>query len=171
MQPFQYDLRCPASIAHAAVAPKQPWRSLYIAICTDWGAKHIRTTRNGVRNCSSKTGSRRQNTKKWFGSIWKGIVNWDNLLTNHYRNLDVPIPIRFTMSSCKRRGYCARSRGAKQPWRSHYIAICTDWGAKHIRTTRNGNCSSKTGSRRQTTKNDFEEFWKEFSKDNHHRQN
>ena len=41
---------------------KQPWRSHYNAICGDWVAKHKRTTRNGVGNCSSKTGSRRQST-------------------------------------------------------------------------------------------------------------
>ena len=42
----------------------------------------------------------------------------------------------------------------KQPWRSHYNAICKDWVAKHNRTTRNwvGNYRSKTGSRRQSEK-------------------
>ena len=50
--------------------------------------------------------------------------------------------------------YYACSRCAKQPWRSHYNAICKDWVTKHNRTTRNGvgNCSSKTGSRRQSDK-------------------
>ena len=43
---------------------KQPWRSHYNAICGDWVAKHNRTTRNGVGNCSSKTGPRRQSEKK-----------------------------------------------------------------------------------------------------------
>ena len=43
---------------------KQPWHSHYNAICGDWVAKHNRTTRNGVGNCSSKTGSRRQSEKK-----------------------------------------------------------------------------------------------------------
>ena len=38
-----------------------------------------------------------------------------NPVTNHYRSLDAAIPIRFTMSSCKRQKYYARSRGAKQP--------------------------------------------------------
>ena len=33
-------------------------------ICRDWVAKQNRTTRNGVGNCSSKTGSRRQSEKK-----------------------------------------------------------------------------------------------------------
>ena len=43
---------------------KQPWRSHYNAICGDWVAKHNKTTRNGVGNCSSKTGSRRQSERK-----------------------------------------------------------------------------------------------------------
>ena len=38
---------------------KQPWRSHSKAICGDWVAKHNRTTRNWVGNCSSKTTSRR----------------------------------------------------------------------------------------------------------------
>ena len=80
--------------------------------------------------------------------------NWENLLTNHFRSLDAAIPIRFTIFSCKRQKYYACSRCAKQPWRSHYNAICRDWVAKHNRTTCNGvgNCSSKTGSRRQSDK-------------------
>ena len=75
------------------------------------------------------------------------LSKWGNPLTNHYRSLDAGTPIRFTMSSCKRQKNYARSRGSKQPWRSHYNAICTDWVAKHNRSTRNGvrNCSSKTG--------------------------
>ena len=52
----------------------------------------------------------------------------------------------------------------KQPWRSHYNAICGDWVAKHKRTTRNGvgNCSSKTGwiSTPERKKDDFEALFK-----------
>ena len=72
----------------------------------------------------------------------------------HYCSLNAATPLRFTMSSCKRHKYCARSRSAKQPWRSHYNAICRHWVAKHTRTTRNSarNCSSKTGSRRRREK-------------------
>ena len=36
----------------------------YNGICRDWVAKHNRTTRSGVGNCSSKSGSRRQSDKK-----------------------------------------------------------------------------------------------------------
>ena len=47
-----------------------------------------------------------------------------NPLTNHSRRLDAAIPIQFTMSSCKRQKYYARSRRAKQPWSNHYNAFC-----------------------------------------------
>ena len=61
MQPLQYDLRSPAakdnSITHAAVARSNLDAAIRVA-------KHNRTTRNGVGNCSSKTGSRRQSEKK-----------------------------------------------------------------------------------------------------------
>ena len=56
--------------------------------------------------------------------------NWENLLTNPYRSLDVAIPLRFTMSSCKR--HYARSRDSKQPWRSHCTAICNQRVNKRI---------------------------------------
>ena len=59
------------------------------------------------------------------------------MLTNNYRSLHSATPIRFTMSSCKKKKYYARSRGAKQPWCSHYNAICTDWVSKHNRITMN----------------------------------
>ena len=59
---------------------KQPWRSHSNAICGDWVAKHKRTTRNGVGNCSSKTGSRCQSEKKDDFEIPLGISTkeWDN---------------------------------------------------------------------------------------------
>ena len=67
MQPLQYDLRSPAakdnSITHAATA----WSNLDTAITmrsAETVAKHNRTTRNRVGNCSSKTGSRRHSEKK-----------------------------------------------------------------------------------------------------------
>ena len=71
MQPLQYDLRSPAakdnSITNAATA-----RSNLDAAITMRSAEtelqntieHNRTTHNGVGNCSSKTGSRRQSEKK-----------------------------------------------------------------------------------------------------------
>ena len=68
MQPFQYDLRSSAakdnSITHAAAAPinldaATPMRSAVTQL-----QNAIETTRNGIGNCSSKTGSRRQSEKK-----------------------------------------------------------------------------------------------------------
>ena len=77
MQPFQYDLRSSAAKDYYACSrcTKQPWRSHYNAICRDWVAKHNRTTCNGVGNCSSKTGSRRQSDKKTIlKHFLKGIL-------------------------------------------------------------------------------------------------
>ena len=58
MEPLQYDLRSPAAkdngITNAATARSN--LDAAICICRDWVAKHNRTTRNGVGNCSSKTG-------------------------------------------------------------------------------------------------------------------
>ena len=54
----------------------------------------------------------------------------------HYRSRNAATPLRFTMSGCKRQNYYARSRSAKQPWRSHYNAICRHWVAKQTTTTR-----------------------------------
>ena len=65
------------------------------------------------------------------------------------------IPIRFTIFSCKRQKYYACSRCTKQPWRSHYNAICRDWVAKHNRTTRKVSeiaAPKPDGSRRQSDK-------------------
>ena len=88
------------------------------------------------------------------------LQTWNfTLHTSHFALLTS----RFTRSSCKRQWYYACSHSTKQPWRSHYNAICRDWVAKHNRTTRNGvgNCSSKTGSRRQgEKKDDFEALFK-----------
>ena len=53
---------------------KQPWRSHSNAICRDSVAKHNRITRNGIGNCSSKTGSRRQSEKNNdFEALFKRI--------------------------------------------------------------------------------------------------
>ena len=66
MQPVQDDLRDPAAkdITHAATA----WSNLDAAITMRSAETElqntIETTRNGVGNCSSKTGSRRQSEKK-----------------------------------------------------------------------------------------------------------
>ena len=115
MHPLQYDLRSPVakdnSIAHAAAAPRQPWRSHYNAICKDWVAKHNRTTRNWVGNCSSKTGSRRQSEKKtilkhfskeFFKKKIAGAkmekICWQITVAAFMQ----PLQYDFTKSSCKK---------------------------------------------------------------------
>ena len=66
MHAFQYDLRSSAakdnSTTHAATARSN--LDAAITMRSDWVAKRNRITRNGVGNCSSKTGSRRQSEKK-----------------------------------------------------------------------------------------------------------
>ena len=60
-----YDVQLQKTIVYACSrGNKQLCCSHYNAISRYWNAKHNRTTRNGVRNCSSKTGSRRQRKKK-----------------------------------------------------------------------------------------------------------
>ena len=59
---------------------------------------------NHKRNCSSLQLQKtiytlfKRNLKKKIASA----KNWENPITNHYCSLDAAIPIRFTMSSCKR---------------------------------------------------------------------
>ena len=87
-----------------------------------------------------------------------------NLLTNHCRSLHAATPIRFTKSAAK--DQCSITHAAVA--RSNLDAAITMRSAetelqKHNRTTRNwvGNCSSKTGSRRQSEKkDDFEALFK-----------
>ena len=141
----------------------------YNAICRDWVAKHNRTTHNGVGNCSSKTGSRRQSEKKTIlKHFLKGFLEGKSLAPKWRKSADKSL----WQPSCSDSNtiYAIElqrtiglnyqcSHGTKQPWHSHYNAICRDWVAKHNRTTHNGvgNSSSKTGSRRQSgKKNDFE---------------
>ena len=68
MQPLQDDFRDPAAKDNSMTNAATVRRNLDAAI-TMWSAetelqKHNRTTHNGVGNCSSKTGSRRQSEKK-----------------------------------------------------------------------------------------------------------
>ena len=82
---------------------KQPWHSHYNAICGDWVAKHNRTTRNGVGNCSSKTGwiSTPERKKDDFEALFKRIFRRKITSTkNAFRArlpsklLDAAIPMR-----------------------------------------------------------------------------
>ena len=68
MQPVQDDLRDPAakdnSITHTAKAGSNLDAATTMRSAETEFKKHNRTTRNGVGNCSSKTGSRRQSENK-----------------------------------------------------------------------------------------------------------
>ena len=69
MQPLQYDLRDPAakdnSITNAATARSNLDAAITMRSAETQLQNTIETTRNGVGNCSSKTGSRRQSRKSW----------------------------------------------------------------------------------------------------------
>ena len=100
MQPLQYDLRDPAapdnSITHAAAAPSNlDAATNYNAIRRDWVAERKRTTRNGVGNCSSKTGSRHQSRKKtilkhFFKGFLKGKLLAPKLRKSADKSLSQP---------------------------------------------------------------------------------
>ena len=71
MQPLQYDLRDPAAKDNSITNAATPRSNLDTAITMRSAEIELQNTidlryapRNGVGNCSSKTGSRRQNEKK-----------------------------------------------------------------------------------------------------------
>ena len=130
-----------------------------------WVAKHNRTTRNGVGNCSSKTGSRRQSEKKDdFEALFKRIFK-KKLTGAKMEKICWQINVAAFMQPLQ---YDLRDPAAKDnsitnaaTARSNLDAAITMRSAekragvaKHNRTTHNGvgNCSSKTGSRRQSEK-------------------
>ena len=124
MQPLQYDLRDPAakdnSITNVATARSNLDAGITMR-SAETVAKHNRITRNGVGNCSSKTGSRRQSEKK---TILKHFLKWfleGKSLAPKWRK--------------------SADKSLSQPSCSHSNTIY------HV-----GNCSSKTGSRRQSEK-------------------
>ena len=80
---------------------KQPGRSHYNAICGDWVTKHTRTTRSGVKNCSSR--SRRQSRET---TILKHFLN-------QFFTGKSPAP-KLTKSADK---------SLPQPWCSHSTTI------------------------------------------------
>ena len=142
---------------------KQPWRSHYNAICGDWVAKHNRTTRNGVGNCSSKTGSRRQSEKKDdFEALFKRIFR-RKITSAKMEKICWQITVAAFMQPLQ---YDLRDRAAKDnritnaaTARSNLDIAITMRSAEtelqnNNRTTHNGvgNCSSKTGSRCQSEK-------------------
>ena len=85
---------------------KQPWRSHSNAICGDWVAKHNRTTRNGVGNCSSKTGSRRQNEKKTIlKHFLKGFLEGKSLAPKWRKSADKSL----SQPSCSHSSYLSKT--------------------------------------------------------------
>ena len=154
MQLLQYHLRCPAakdkSITHTAVAPS----NLDAAITMRSAQTEVQNTRRS-EIAAPKPDLDAKAKKKDFEALFKRmfqrkITNTKiekNLLTNHYRNLDAAIPIRFTMSSCKRQkmtksithaaaapsnldargqheSLYAHGNRTRQQSCSHYTAIC-----------------------------------------------
>ena len=169
MQPLQYDLRDPAakdnSITNAASSTKQPWRSHYNAICRDWVAKHNRTTRNGVGNCSSKTGwiSTPKRKKHDFEALFKRIFR-RKITSAKMEKICWQITVAAFMQPLQDdfRDPAAKDNSITNAAtaRSNLDAAITMRSAETelqstIELTRNGvrNCSSKTGgSRRQSEK-------------------
>ena len=156
MQPLQYDLRSPAakdnSITHAATA----WSNLDAAI-TMWVAKHNRTTRNGVGNCSFKTGSRRQSEKKKIlKHFLKGFLEGNSLApkwrkkriscetsfktpsaTHPPAPLAIPFTLRERSYSCKSQWNFVDRTCTKNTWNPIYnaepIRPWSDHGPRMIR--------------------------------------
>ena len=171
MQPLQDDLwsraakdnNCNDECSHSTM---QPWRSHYNAICRDGVAKHNRTTRNGVGNCGSKTGSRHQSEKKTIlkhflkgflegkslapkwrksadKSLWQPSCSHSNTISEV--QLQKTIVLRMPATAGSNLDAAIAMRSAETELQNTN------------RTTRNGvgNCSSKTGSRRQSRKSWF----------------
>ena len=115
---------------------KKPWRSQYSAIWRDWVANRNRTTRNGVRNCSSKTGSRRKSpAPKWRKSADKSLSQpWcshsntisdvqlqkDNSIT-HAAAAPSNLDATSTMRSGTSRGYITRM--SLHTWQQNMITF------------------------------------------------
>ena len=154
MQPIQYDLRSPAakdnSITHAATA----WSNLDAAI-TMWVAKHNRTTRNGVGNCSSRTGFRRQSEKKTIlKHFLKGFLEGKSLApkwrkkriscetsfktpsaTHPPAPLAIPFTLRERSYSCKSQWNSVGRTCTKNTWNPIYNAEPIRPWSEHDPTT------------------------------------
>ena len=113
MQPFQYDLRCPAvkdnSVTHAAETPSNldTVITLRSAQTEVQNTLELRATASEIAAPKPDLDAKPKKTILKHGL--KGIStenhqrqNSENPITNHYRSLDAAIPIRVTMSSCKR---------------------------------------------------------------------
>ena len=121
---------------------KQPWRSDYNAICRDWVGKHNRTTRNGVGNCSFKTGSWCQSKKKTIlKHFLKGFLEGKSLApkwrqkriscetsfktpsaTHPPAPLAIPFTLRERSYSCKSQWNSVDRTCTKNTWNPIYNA-------------------------------------------------
>ena len=179
MQPLQDDLRTPAakdnSITHAATASS----NLHAAITMRSAETELQNTRELRAMASEIVAPKpdldaRAKKKTILKHFLKGFLEGKSLAPKWRKSADKSL----SQPSCSHSNTIYEvqlqktivlrcSRGTKQPWRSHYNAICKDWVAKHNRTTRNwvANCSSKTGSRRQSEKKTIlKHFLKRFLK-------
>ena len=122
---------------------KQPSRSHYNAICGDWVAKHKRTTRNGVGNCSSKTGwiSTPERKKTILKHFLKGFLEGKSLApkwrkkriscetsfktpsaTHPPAPLAIPFTLRERSYSCKSQWNSVDRTCTKNTWNPIYNA-------------------------------------------------
>ena len=111
------------------------------------GAPCCTLAENQPRTSEEKTRANKQATAVSQPALQQGNRTCSLAISIQLTQAEAAISIRFSMSSCKRQLYYARSRGAKQLCRSYCNAICRDRVGRHNGTTCNavGNCSSKTG--------------------------
>ena len=96
MHPLQYDLRSSAakykSITYAAAAPSNLDAAIPMRSAETQLQNTIRITRNGIGNCSSKTGSRRQSEKKTIlKHFLKGFLKGKSLAPKWRKSADKAI--------------------------------------------------------------------------------
>ena len=144
MQPFQYDLRSPAakykSITYAAAAPSNLDAAITMqsADAELQNAKELRATASEIAAPKPDLHAKAKKTilKHFLRAIWKGKSPAPYLRKSHDKSPAHPwCSHSNTIYGVQLRNYYARSRGTKQPWRSHYNAIRRRWVAKHKRTT------------------------------------
>ena len=167
MHLLQYDLRSPVakdnSIVHAAAAPSNLDAAITMRSAETELQKHNRTTHNGVGNCSSKTGSRRQSEKKMIlKHFLKEFLKRKSLAPKWRKSADKSM----SQPSCSHSKYDLRSPAAKDNSithaavaRSNLDAAITMRSAEtelqstiELRATASKIAAPKTGSRRQSEK-------------------
>ena len=165
MQPLQYNLRSPAakinSITNAATAQSNLDAAITMRSAeTELQNTKELTTRNGVGNCSSKTGSRHQSEKKTIlKHFLKGFLEGESLAPKWSKSADKSL----SQPSCSHSNTIYEAQLQKTnaaTARSNLDAAITMRSAEtELQNTKElptrngvGNCSSKTGSRHQSEK-------------------